>query len=180
MRRAVVLLVVIAAVGGVALYLARDRTPVPGDGARTGSGSAASPAPPAPRSLGTPSAPSASSVGSLQRELFRLLGPGFGADEAAAVDALVARASRAQLEALARAVGALPDIAAPRYALEALLDRYAAVDPGAGVALAREIDAPVDLLAALHREWALADPDAALRALDAYDPARRRASRASF
>ncbi|HZF31721.1 MAG TPA: hypothetical protein VE907_21565 [Gammaproteobacteria bacterium] len=166
MRRAFALLVVLAAVGGVALYLARGRAPVPGGDAGAGSEPRASLA---VRSRGTPSA---SDAVSLQRELFRLLGPGFGRDEQAAVDALVARASRAQLEALARAVAALPDIAAPRYALEALLARYAAIDPGAAVALAREIEAPVELLAALHRDWAGADPGPALRALDAYDPAR--------
>src|SRR6185503_4734056 len=70
------------------------------------------------------------------------------------------------------ALAGLPDVAGMRYAREALLERYAAVDLAAAVALARDVDAPVDLLAALHCDWARADEKAALRALDSYDPAR--------
>ncbi|HEX5048317.1 MAG TPA: hypothetical protein VFX89_14460 [Gammaproteobacteria bacterium] len=161
MRRALALLMVVAAAGGLLVYRARG------------------PAPPAPVAADSKqAAPRASAAtpapapASRERELFRLLGPGFGAEQRTAVDALAAGEGRAELEALVRAVAGLPDVPGVRYTREALLERYAAIDLAAAVALARDVDAPADLVAALHADWARADPQAALRALDAYDPAR--------
>jgi hypothetical protein len=169
MKRAVTTLALAAILGAALLYLVGERDSSPDLDSRDLDG------PPSAVSSAAPAAGGrepVAAVGERERELFRLLGPDFGAEQRAAVDALAARAGPAELDALARAVAALPPIPGPRYALEALLDAYAELDPAAAMALARDVDAPVELLAALHAGLARVDAEAALRALGAYDPAR--------
>src|SRR5262245_12416066 len=116
-KRALALLTVVVAVGSAALYLAPGPQRTALDGASEDEGDAA---------FANDDRGATPAAGDLQRRLMRVIGnPAFGVADHAAVEALLAEAGRAELEALARLTAALPPIDGPRFALETALARYA-------------------------------------------------------
>jgi hypothetical protein len=103
-------------------------------------------------------------------DLLTLATGAIGVAERAAIFRLVAEADRATLETLAAQVASLPPLEGRKLALEALLTRYAEIDPRAAVALTRTLGLPGAVAAVVYETWARTDARGALQALGELPP----------
>ena len=97
-----------------------------------------------------------------------------GVAERAAVYQLAAQSDADALRALAKEVAATPASDARRFALGALLSRYAEIDPRDAVSFAADLKLEAELLAPLYQAWARQDASAALAMLRTGNPADAR------
>jgi hypothetical protein len=158
MRRTLALFGAGTALGAAVMYL-------------EGSDWAGSSSPPAAPPVGTPvDAPSRADRPPEAIDLLTLATGSVGTAERAALFRLVAEADRGSLEALTAQVAALPPLEGRKLALEALLTRYAEIDPRAAVALTRTLGLPGAVAATVYETWARNDPRGALQALSELPP----------
>lgn len=105
------------------------------------------------------------------RTLQDVLSGRIGVAERAAVYELALRSDAPTLRSLLREVAAMPPSEGRRTALEALIERYAEIEPRAAVAAVQEYAPGTGLLAAAFAAWAGKDASGALDALrDIQDP----------
>lgn len=170
MKRAFAFLLLGAAAAGVTLWWAGSDMPPAPDSPSTPSPAAEELA--ADRAVSPPAEPP-DALTPTELELLRIVSGPFADEQRDAVQYLAARADPAELPRLARFAASLPSLRGRAFTIGALLQRYAAYDSAAALELARELDAPAEVLEALQQITA-PDLGAALRRAASLPAAERR------